>query len=392
MKEQETHKRIIVNTPKKHRVSRIEQHYTKIVSAFVAMSIILIGCIVYFSFTKTVITLTVAPHTVDGSFTVNLADVDGKMFLTDVTSSETLSTFTTSTQQPAKAAGTVTIVNRYSQSQRLIATTRLLSSEGILFRTTESVTVPAGGSVDVPVIADQEGASGNIGPSRFEIVALWEGLKDKIYGTSTSAMTGGLISSASVTQNDIETAETSAASTLLSTAQRQFTTELAGRADLPEHVAYSSVTVIESTQKTTSSAQVGDTVDSLTVTVTGTAAIVALNNEKLITTISEHIRSKIPEGYQLQQSLNPDDLVVSLSALSAEESSTTLTVRIPYTLTLSTTHPKLQPKHLVNMTASAVTSYFAPLKEITQVDVQFSPFWLKVTPSLDNHITVQVQE
>src|SRR3989338_2595118 len=65
------------------------------------------------------------------------------------------------------STGTVKIYNNLSFAQALVATTRLLSQEGVLFRLKSAVTIPAGGSVDAPVYADLPGVSGDIKPTRF---------------------------------------------------------------------------------------------------------------------------------------------------------------------------------------------------------------------------------
>ncbi len=74
-----------------------------------------------------------------------------------------------------KAKGKVTIYNNYStEEQSLVATTRILSKEGKLFRLAKSTTVPGmegekAGTVEVAVIADQPGEEFNLGSTTFTI-------------------------------------------------------------------------------------------------------------------------------------------------------------------------------------------------------------------------------
>lgn len=91
------------------------------------------------------------------------------------------------------ATGTVTLVNETGAAQPLVATTRLLSEGGVLFRLRDRVTVPAGGTVEAAVYADQPGPSGDIGPSRFTIPGLSPALQASIYARSSSPMTGGVV-------------------------------------------------------------------------------------------------------------------------------------------------------------------------------------------------------
>ncbi len=89
------------------------------------------------------------------------------------------------------ASGRVTLFNNTSADQPLITTTRLLSEDGVLFRLTNAVTVPAEGQIEAEVYADQAGASGNIASTSFTIPGLPDSLQADIYATSSEAMSGG---------------------------------------------------------------------------------------------------------------------------------------------------------------------------------------------------------
>ncbi len=104
-----------------------------------------------------------------------------------------------------KAAGTATVVNAYSsEKQSLVASTRLLTPEGKIFRLVKGITVPGArveegkiisSSIDVEVIADKPGADYNIGPvSRFTIPGFQGSPKYQgFYAESKAPMTGGFI-------------------------------------------------------------------------------------------------------------------------------------------------------------------------------------------------------
>lgn len=44
-----------------------------------------------------------------------------------------------------RVRGTVTLINKLTRNQRLVATTRLLAADGRLYRLDEAVNIPAGG-------------------------------------------------------------------------------------------------------------------------------------------------------------------------------------------------------------------------------------------------------
>ncbi|MFH0969562.1 MAG: hypothetical protein V1804_03590 [Patescibacteria group bacterium] len=117
-----------------------------------------------------------------------------------------------------KAKGKITIYNEYnSEPQQLVATTRLLSKEGKLFRLVKGTTVPGmngsnPGTVEVDVIADQPGEDYNIPASEFKIPGFGGGPKyDKFYAKSPVSMSGGGAGASSgiaiVSQSDLDNAK-----------------------------------------------------------------------------------------------------------------------------------------------------------------------------------------
>ena len=97
-----------------------------------------------------------------------------------------------------KARGKVKILNNYSQStQQLVATTRLLSTDGKLFRLVNDIVVPGmdgetPGEIEAAVIADKPGPDFNIGPSKFTIEGFKGGPKYTAFEViSERSMTDG---------------------------------------------------------------------------------------------------------------------------------------------------------------------------------------------------------
>lgn len=125
----------------------------------------------------------------------------------------------------AKAGGTITISNTFSEaSQPLVATTRFETSDGKLYRLIDGVTVPGAktedgktvpGKIDARVMADQAGTKYNLTSGTFMIPGFKGGPKyDKITAEVKGAFTGGSddVSGAklSVSQSDLDLAKTAA--------------------------------------------------------------------------------------------------------------------------------------------------------------------------------------
>lgn len=111
-------------------------------------------------------------------------------------------------RREGKARGQVEIVNESGASQTLVATTRLLSSGGVLFRLDERVIVPPRSRVTAAVTADQPGPQGDVPAGRFTIPGLSSALQRVIYAESSEPMKGGVVlEGAPFTEADLAAAQ-----------------------------------------------------------------------------------------------------------------------------------------------------------------------------------------
>lgn len=110
-------------------------------------------------------------------------------------------------QSSSKATGKATIVNESDQTYTFVATTRLLSKDGVLLRMISGSKIPANGSVTVDVRADQPGPGGDIGPTTFTIPGLPPATQKFVYAKSDAPMSGGGNKSRLITEQDITNAK-----------------------------------------------------------------------------------------------------------------------------------------------------------------------------------------
>lgn len=119
-----------------------------------------------------------------------------------------------------KARGNIVIYNNTAESQKLVATTRFETPEGLIFRLVSPATVPAkqtkdgksvAGSIEVTVEADKVGTSYNVGMKDFTIPGFKGDPKyTTVYARSKTEMTGGfsgvqkVVSKAVIDQTDKE--------------------------------------------------------------------------------------------------------------------------------------------------------------------------------------------
>jgi len=371
--------------------ARIEKYYTKIVAGFIGVTILLVLLIVYFSFSKTAITIHATQSTKTVSVRSTVEELKGMVILTDTEGTKTVTDLPAGETTIGRAGGTVTIVNKYTRNQSLVATTRLLSKEGVLFRTQKDVIVPAKGSVDVAVLADEEGEKGDIPASQFEIVALRDGLKNDIYATSAQPMTGGLAKIAVVTEEQLNTAKKELTDELLKQAQEIFADELKTREGLPTNSFLVTPVTIANYRENTANVNAGERADQFTVTQKITAAGIVLDAEEMTAFLEKNAASSIPSGSHLAAELSLDATKIELSNMNElyTNADVVLTYSIP--TTIDPNHELLRSEHLTNKTKPEIDSYLRGLENVSSVDVVFSPFWLTKTPGLSDHITISIQ-
>jgi len=142
---------------------------------------------------------------VQGTFTAKTEPAAGELgyeVLTLEADAERQVTATGKEEVTEQAQGTITIYNEYStNSVRLVKNTRFESSDGHIFRITESAVVPGytgdgsnktPGTIVAKVFADEAGPEYNVAAGKFTI----PGFKgdpefDAVYGKSSDAFTGG---------------------------------------------------------------------------------------------------------------------------------------------------------------------------------------------------------
>lgn len=306
----------------------------------------LVTAVLYVAFSKTTITIRLADVPATVPFQYTPADLGIVVTSQPINETYTFSDYEASTTEDAVARGTVTLINESSGDQGLVRTTRLLSTEGVLFHTDETVTVPAGGSIDVAVYADQPGASGNNAPSRFEIVALNASLKPKIYATSAEPMTGGVIKKVTLTDTLIDQAQAAALQALTVALETTYQ---------PENL------IIDVTEQTVTGAS-GDTVESVVVQSTGTARYVPVTADLTGTA-----------NYTLTR--DGEDIVISGAVEQTAE---------------PLTEDFIDPAVLTGKTEQQIRDYLADFEQVDSVAVSFVPFWLDRTPQLAQQINIEV--
>ena len=196
------------------------------------------------------------------------------------------------------ATGTITIINNYSVDQPLVATTRFLTSDGVLFRLKEYTLVPANSSVEAEIYADQPGPQGDVKPTKMTIPGLSTSLQQYIYGELKNPTSGGSGEASYVLETDIQQA-------LEEIQDESSAFELSAfEAELQDGEILFSEILSNQVSDPSFSAEIGQITETFTASWEISSVALALKKDDLVQKLNEQLISKIPpdrstDDYQL---------------------------------------------------------------------------------------------
>lgn len=365
--------------------------YRKIAVGFVALALVVGALVIYVAYaratvtihprradviTERVLTVTADPQGAD--------EVGGGVYEVTVAGERTGAP-SEATVADGIATGFVTLINESNEGQTLVATTRLLTPESVLFRIKARVNIPAKGRLKTEVYADQPGASGDISPSRFTIPGLNAALQKVIYAESDAPMKGGQVSTGVVSQADIDQVETGLREELRAQAaeelQKKLEGEWSGQAYEVEDVSRFQ------------SAAAGETADGVTIRLSIRVRLVAYDREKAIAIAGEDLRRGLTSDRELVGvGSGPDDAVVEVEDADPAAGTASLRVSVRGESRVSLESPLFDADKLRGLNLDAVRAYFEGIEGVERVDVKFRPFWIKRMPNLADHIEFKIEK
>jgi hypothetical protein len=285
-------------------------------------------------------------------------------------------------EQMGVATGTVTLYNNMNTSQPLVETTRLLTPEGVLFRLSEQVMVPAGGSMTVSVYADEEGASGNIEPTTFTIPGLNTAKQELVYAESFETFTGGVSMVSVVTQEELNEAVAELENELLEDAKMMLRDETSK--------AYIGEVYKTQAKERTFSIEPNTQADSFEVTVSFEILAVFYDVDSLEKVALAKLYGGLGQGQEFI-SIMTDDIRVTLEAFNEDTGQASLRVALTAQAITSRASDHLDVARFVGMTAEEVEHLLIGEGVAEQVDVDFFPFWVRTIPRLKDHIYIKLK-
>lgn len=366
--------------------------YWKIAASLAVLSAIVLIFVFYLIFAKATITLVPKAQALEAATRLHVEPnasaagaVRGVYKREEVSVSRTVPVNGEGKSIEAAATGTVTLFNTTDAAQALVATTRLLSPDGVLFRLKNQARVPAGGRMEAEVYADKPGASGNIGPTKFIIPGLRESLQDKIYAASSAPMTGGVRNVKIVTQDDVE----AAALQVENEVKEQSVAKL--RALAGDLAKLGGELIVAKRGKLETDAAVGTEASAVSLKLTLAVEAVFYDRDAA----RAAVRAKLSESVTADQEVRGFDaerVAVALVSGDAGNSTATITATGSGTAVIKADSPLFDKAALAGLSKSRVIEYFRSNPAVESVDVTFHPFWVRRVPGAKDHIEIIIKQ
>ncbi|MBU4375799.1 hypothetical protein KKH38_04835, partial [Patescibacteria group bacterium] len=394
-KDADVEKDVEINSEEEHKESRPLSLYRKIALSFIVLTVSLLAVIFYFSVVKVSIFLIPKQERLSGNLIIDVFDKDKKAVKAEggaeiLGEVEQVEIEETKTYYAGgidvigeEVTGKVTIINNYNKNQPLVATTRLLSGNK-LFRIKNTVNVPAGGSVEVEVYADEPSSGMAIGPAHFIIPGLWAGLQDKIYGESKEPMKYSKKVKKHIRQSDIDDSVKDLEESLLAKAER----EIGENYQNYDQVIYE---IDNNSISREIDGKVGEEKDEFSVSMKTKVVVVAFNEDKIFEKAQQSLFSALPDDKDLLD-INKTDISYDLNNYNAGMGTASLSIGFSGQITVKDGNSIVDRENILGLNQQQLNDYLNNLQGVTISAIEFYPAFIKKVPNLVDRIEVIIEK
>lgn len=361
--------------------------YRTIAFTFLILTVVLLGVVVFITSKKATITIVAKEDTKSVNLNIGVGPKgnDSDQVKGQVTSTEFVWTekyYPTGTKTiEGVAEGEVTIYNNGNTDQILIKTTRLLNSDGVLYRLEDRVSIPANGEVVARVYADKLGKDSDIEASRFIIPGLPLDKQKIIYAESKEAMKGGAHQVGSLMESDIQSAKIDF--------EKKIKEAFLKTAEGAEWLGDDKLIVVN-LQSAVSDQKIGKEVDSFLLSGTSTIIMVSYDKNSLENLINKTVSSKIDISTERILS-SSGSTVLSLLSYDLKNNTAQIAISKEVVVTLDADAEKLSSRNFLGQNKDTIERTIISLDHVAGVEVEFSPSWIDKAPTVPDRIKVIIK-
>ncbi len=369
--------------------------YRRIALQFIILILVFVAGVVYFTGTKLTVAISPASETISESVQFAVVSsqeaetslpaarvVPGEIIDTNISSEKV---YETSGEEKIgeEVVGEVIIYNNYSRNQPLIATTRLLTPDQKLYRISEDVNVPAGGSVRVEAYADTVSPDMAISSTRMTIPGLWAGLQDQIYAENPEPFEYKSKINHFVRQGDLDLA----ANDIRDTVKNKLQQEIDWQIRPGDGVVYD---IDESKSLLTIDAQLGEELEDFRVRAENQAIIVRFSAQKAEELLKAKLAFSLPQEKEIV-SFSSENINYVLDDYDLETGTAKVSAHFNGLSRLKGEQNFIDKNKLTNLKQEQIKQYLNSFNEIDNFELRFSPSFLKRSPHLSDRIEIIVE-
>lgn len=283
-----------------------------------------------------------------------------------------------------EAVGEVTLINNYTKNQPLVATTRILSSDNKLFRIKETVNIPAGGSVNAEIYADDPSPDMAIGPSKFTIPGLWAGLQDKIYAESKADVIYRQKVKKSIVEMDIENGVRDLKQQLLTQAKSEINKTYEEYSEIIYKIDDNSIV-------NNVDGKAGDEVEKFSITMDADVVVVAFDHEKASDLAKNKFISSLNDNKELL-SFDEENIIYSLNNYDYLSGEAAINATFEGKVSLKEDSGIVDKNKILGLKDSELNAYLSNIPDIAGYEVEYFPSFIKIVPKLADRIKVEIKK
>jgi hypothetical protein len=284
----------------------------------------------------------------------------------------------------SEVTGKVTLINNYTKAQPLVATTRLLSSDGKLFRLTNAVNIPAGGTLVADVYADKASPEMEIDtPTKFTIPGLWAGLQKDIYAENTEPLIYQAKVKRIVKQSDLDRAQKDISEVL----DLKVANDL--KAITTDKIAVSKS--LDGELITEFDAKLGEEKSEFTVKAKKKIVAAIFSRDKVAEIAKTKISMIISDDKQLSD-FNNNQITYDLEEYNPENKIASVRASFVGTISLKSDASLIDSKKLAGLNEEQIGVYLKSFPEIKDYKLEFWPTFIRTAPNLPDRINLKIAE
>lgn len=367
--------------------------YKGIFISFILLTLGLIGFVIYTSLSQAIITVYSKQEKIDINFDAKIRKTED--LLANALKGRVLQIFESDEEKitdipkkeiGSKAEGAIILYNNSKEPLGIVGRTQLESKNaGIIFRTQEMVSIPAGGKIEVKVQSDIEGAKGEIGPDTFTLIKLSPEWQKLIYGKSKERLTIKKRMAEIVTQELINQEKDRLIKKLEQHGLNKMESQLESGEKIPEKAKKTDI--VEEKVSVAPETETKEFTIYLKLKITA----IVFDENQLNKMADEKLKKKATESKEYLGT-NMTNTKYEITSYNLDQRVADLKVYADANISSKIKIEDIDKEKLLGRNKDELDAYLKNDPRIDHTEVLFSPFWTKRVPTLKDHIEIVIKK